>query len=188
MTKSTVHTPFFSVASDASNHGTTKLFPLSLRYWTPELGLKSKILDFYEDSHESAATIHHQITSKLEENGLQLDLISAYTADNASVNYGKNNSVFQKLKADNSGIIKANCMAHIVHNCAKHAGDRLNIDIDSVVSKVFSHFSVSAQRTEELKAVFAFVEEDYHVVLRHVPTRWLSLWPAVVGEEIFGNK
>uniref|UniRef100_A0A3B1JH27 HAT C-terminal dimerisation domain-containing protein n=1 Tax=Astyanax mexicanus TaxID=7994 RepID=A0A3B1JH27_ASTMX len=173
------HTPFFSVASDASNHGTTKLFPLSLRYWTPKLGLKSKILDFYEDSHESAATIHCQITSKLEENGLQLDMISAYTADNASVNYGKNNSVFQKLKADNSGIIKANCVAHIVHNCAKHAGDMLNVDIDSVVNKIFSHFSVSAQRTEELKEVFAFVEEDYHVVRRHVPTRWLSLWPAV---------
>ncbi|KAL6490146.1 hypothetical protein MHYP_G00004910 [Metynnis hypsauchen] len=151
LTSDKVHTPFFSVASDASNHGTTKLFPLSLRYWTPQLGLKSKILDFYEDNHESAASIHCQITSKLEENGLQLDMISAHTAYNANVNYGKNNSVFQKLKADNSGIIKANCMAHICLHSAP----------------------------EELKAVFAFVEEDYHVVRRHVPTRWLSLWPAV---------
>uniref|UniRef100_A0A3B1JNJ2 DUF4371 domain-containing protein n=1 Tax=Astyanax mexicanus TaxID=7994 RepID=A0A3B1JNJ2_ASTMX len=173
------HTPFFSVASDASNHGTTKTLPTVFEILDTKAGLKSKILDFYEDSHESAATIHCQITSKLEENGLQLDMISAYTADNASVNYGKNNSVFQKLKADNSGIIKANCVAHIVHNCAKHAGDMLNVDIDSVVNKIFSHFSVSAQRTEELKEVFAFVEEDYHVVRRHVPTRWLSLWPAV---------
>lgn len=61
-------------------------------------------------------------------------MISAYTADNASVNYGKYNSVFQKLKADNSGIIKANCMAHIVHNGAKDAGDRLDIDIQSLFS------------------------------------------------------
>ena len=64
------HMPFFSVDSDASNHGTTKLFPLSLRYRTPELGLKSKILDFYEDSNESSATIHCQITNKLKENDL----------------------------------------------------------------------------------------------------------------------
>lgn len=173
------HTPFFSVASDASYLGPTKLFPLSLRYWTPELGLKTKILDFYEDSDETSATIHRQITSKLEENGLKLDMISAYTGDNASVNYGKYNSVFQKLKEGNCGIIKANCIADIVHNCAKHAGERLNIDIDSVVYKIFSHFSVSAHRTEALKAVFAFVEEEYHSVQRHVPTRWLSLWPAV---------
>ncbi len=170
---------FFPVASDASNHGTTKLFPLSVRYWTPELGLKSKILDFYEDSDESSATIHHQITNKLKENDLQLDMISAYTADNASVNYGKNNSVYQKLKADNGSIIKANCMVHIVHNCAKYAEDRLDIDIESIVNKIFSHFSASSKRTEELNAVFAFVEEGYQVVLRHIPTRWLSLWPAV---------
>ena len=105
------HTPFFSVASDASNHGTTKLFPLYLRYWTPELGLKSKVLDFYEDSDETSASIHQQITSKLKENGLELDMISAYTADNASVNYGKSNSVYQKLKADNNFIVKVWCSA-----------------------------------------------------------------------------
>lgn len=55
----------------------------------------------------------------------------------------------------------------------------MNIDIDSVVYKIFSHFAVSAHRTEALKAVFAFVEEEYHSVQRHVPTRWLSLRPAV---------
>lgn len=76
-------------------------------------------------------------------------------------------------------IVKANCMAHIVHNTAKHAGDRLDIDIETVVNKIFSHFSSSAKRTEELKAVFSFLEEDYLTVRRHVPTRWLSLWPAV---------
>lgn len=172
-------TPFFSVASDASNHGSAKLFPLAVRYWTPELGLQNKVLDFYEDSEEASASIHKQITNKLRENGLQLDMISAYTADNACVNYGKYNSVYQKLKADNAKIVKANCMAHIVHNCAKYAGDRLDIDIESVVNKIFSHFSSSSKRNEELKKIFAFVEEEYHVLLNHVSTRWLSIWPAV---------
>ena len=87
MCVSTAHTPFFSVASDASNHGTTKLFPLSVRYWTPDLGVQTKVLDFYDDSDETSAAIHNQIVTKLEENGLRLDMISAYSADNASVNY-----------------------------------------------------------------------------------------------------
>ncbi|KAL0192020.1 hypothetical protein M9458_010316, partial [Cirrhinus mrigala] len=141
------HTPFFSVASDASNHGTTKLFPLS--------------------------------TTKLEENGLGLDMISAYSADNASLNYGRYNSVFQKLKENNNCILKANCVANIVHNSAKHAGDRLNIDIENDVNKTFSHFSSSVKRIEELKSIHTFVEIEYQSLLRHVPTRWLSLWPAV---------
>lgn len=173
------HTPFFSVASDSSNHGSTKLFPLAVRYWTPGLGLRNRVLDFYEDSSETSESIHRQITNKLKENGLRLEMISAYTADNASVNYGKYNSVYQKLKADNASIIKANCMAHIVHNCAKYAGDRLDIDIECTTNKIYSHFSSSAKRTEELKSLFEFVDQDYHAVLRYVPTRWLSIWPAV---------
>nr|XP_055037244.1 uncharacterized protein LOC129424964 [Misgurnus anguillicaudatus] len=173
------HTPFFSVASDASSHGTTKLFPLSVRYWTPDLGVQMKVLDFYDDSDETSAAIHNQIVTKLEENGLGLDMISAYSADNASLNYGRYNSVFQKLKENNNCILKANCVAHIIHNSAKHAGDQLNIDIENVVNKTFSHFSSSAKRIEELKSIHSFVEIEYQSLLRHVPTRWLSLWPAV---------
>uniref|UniRef100_A0A9J7YS77 Uncharacterized protein n=1 Tax=Cyprinus carpio carpio TaxID=630221 RepID=A0A9J7YS77_CYPCA len=173
------HTPFFSVASDASNHGSTKLFPLAVRYWTPELGLENRVVDFYEDSAETSESIHRQITNKLKDNGLRLEMISAYTADNASGNYGKFKSFYEKLKADNAGIIKANCMAHVMHNCVKYAGDKLDIDIECTTNKIYSHFSSSAKRTEELKSLFEFVAQDYHAVLRHVPTRWLSIWPAV---------
>ncbi len=49
-------------------------------------------------------------------------MVSEHTAGNATVNYGKNNSVFPKLKAENPFTIKANCMARILHKCAKHAG------------------------------------------------------------------
>ncbi|KAJ7986679.1 hypothetical protein DPEC_G00342400 [Dallia pectoralis] len=155
---SPAHTPFFSVASDASNHGTTKLFPLSVHCWTPDLGVQTKVLDFCDDSDETSAAIHNQIVTKLEENGLGLDMISVFSADNDSLNYGRYNSVFQKLKENNNCILKANCVAHIVHNSAKHAGDQLNIDIENVVNKTFSHFSTSAKRIEELKSIHTFVE------------------------------
>ena len=76
-------------------------------------------LAFYEDSDEASESIHNQITNLLRENGLQISMISAYTDHKASVNYGKYNSVHQKLRAGNAGVVKANCMAHIVHNCDK---------------------------------------------------------------------
>lgn len=108
-------------------------------------------------------------------------MISTDTAHNASVNYGKNNDVFQKLRGHNSGIIKAICMAHIVHNYATHAWDRMDIDSKSVVNKIFKmvFFSAFSKHTGELTEVFAFLEEHYQVLLRHVPISWLTLWPAV---------
>lgn len=79
-----------------------------------------------------------QIANNLKEKGLRMEMISAYTIDNTSVNYGKYKSVYQKMKTNNAGIIKANCIAHVVHNCAKYAGDQLDIDIESTTNKIYS--------------------------------------------------
>lgn len=48
-------------------------------------------------------------------------------------------------------IVKGNCHAHLVHNCVKHGIGLLTYDIENVILKIYSHFSVSACRREELK-------------------------------------
>ena len=45
--------------------------------------------------------------------------------------------------------------------------------------KVFAEFSNAAVRRENLQECFNFHQAEYHAVLRHVPTRWLSLFKAV---------
>ena len=171
--------PFFSIASDASNHGTTKLFPLAVRFYTPEHGVQNKLLDFYDDHKDDSEAIFSQVVSRLQEKNLGLERVSAYSADNASVNYGVHKSVYKKLKDENGAIIKANCAAHILHNCGRHSGDKLKVDVETAITKIYSHFSISAKRVQELKDIFDFVDEQYMTLNRHVPTRWLSLWPAV---------
>jgi hypothetical protein len=47
------------------------------------------------------------------------------------------------------------------------------------VLKVFAEFSNSALRRENLKECFDFCEVEFRDVIRHVPTRWLSLYKAV---------
>lgn len=52
---------FYSVSMDPSNHGAIKMFPLIVRFYTPETNLKTCVLDFYEDSDETASTIYNNI-------------------------------------------------------------------------------------------------------------------------------
>ena len=91
----------------------------------------------------------------------------------------KKHSLYTNVRTLNDGIIKANCSAHIVHNTLKFALGNLNVDIENIVLKIYSHFSMSAKRRETLKEFHIFVETEFHEILRHVPTRWLSLHPCI---------
>lgn len=170
---------YFSVGSDASNVGNVKTYPYSVQYFNVETGISKKLLDFYEDPFESSKDIFGKIKQVTEENDLKLTQLTAYSADNASVNYGVNNSVFQKLRETNNHLIKANCNCHVINNCVKYALKALSVDIESIVIKTFNEFSSSSTKTEKLKECFLFASLEYKNLLRHVPTRWLSLMPAL---------
>jgi hypothetical protein len=146
------------------------MFPVAIKFWTPQDGMHNRVLDFYSDSEESVGTIANQLRSKLEKIDLLIQKVSAFSMDNASVNYGKHLSVFQNLKTVNDGIIVANCPAHILHNAAKKSADKMAVYVEVFVVKIFNHFSSSAKRTAALKLIFAFLDnvEDYSELLRHV--------------------
>ena len=169
----------FSLQTDASNKGNSKMFPLAVQFFTPEKGIVKKLIDFVEDADESAEGIVNSIQSSLDKMGLTLDHVSAFSADNANVNYGILNSVFTKLKQSNSEILRGNCHAHVVHNTVKHALDKLSVDVENIVLKVYGHFSISAKRRETLKEFCEFLNVEFHDILRHVVTRWLSLNPVI---------
>lgn len=170
---------YFSVGIDASNKGNIKMFPVVVQYFHKECGIKQGLLDFYRDPQEKSSDIKEQLCRVLLENNLDINNVSSFAADNASVNYGINNSVYQKLQIDNDKILKANCKCHILHNCTKFALKGIKFDVEALVLKVYSEFSAYAKRTESLKNFHAFLNTEYREILRHVPTRWLSLLPAI---------
>lgn len=151
----------FSVATDASNKGNRKFFPVVIQYFSPRNGISHKVLDFYVDSFEDSRSIMEKLCQVLEKAQLPWNRVTAYGADNASVNYGVNNSVYQKLKAEvNNDIIAAHCNDHILHNCAKNALKVMPVDVEIIVMKVFAEFSCSAKKREELKECFDFFESE----------------------------
>lgn len=181
--KSLVHallcSGFFSISNDASNIGNIKTFPYAVQYFNETNGIEKKILEFYEDPAEGSKDIFKKLMEITKNNNLEMSQVTAYSADNASVNYGMHNSVFQKLKLENERIVKANCNCHVINNCVKNALNTLSCDIENIVIKSFNEFSTSAKKTEKLKQCFDFADIEYKSLLRHVPTRWLSLLPTI---------
>jgi hypothetical protein len=66
-----------------------------------------------------------------------------------------------------------------LHNTAKHDLLKLPLDVENLISKVYNHFCISAKRLKELKSCYEFTENEYSKILKHVFTRWLSLFAAI---------
>lgn len=176
-----LHSPdtYFCLQTDASNKKNIKLFPLVVQYFDAENGIQNKLLDFYENPDESADGMFQAINQSLADHNLSFDRVSGLSADNTNANYGIHHSLYKNIEKVAPHLVKGNCHAHIVHNTVKHAMGWLKCDIENLILKIYSHFSVSACRREELKCFVAAVEGEWHELKRHVGTRWLSLLPCV---------
>lgn len=170
---------FFSIATDSSNKGNRKFHPVCVQYFTKEKGICRKLLDFIEAPHETSDSIVSCIKASLTIHNLSLNNVSAFSADNTNANMGKTRSAFTLLRDENPRMLKAGCLCHVINNAFRHAMDKLDVDVESTVLRIFSHFSSSAVRRDNLKDFFEFVDIEYKELLRHVPTRWLSLAPAI---------
>lgn len=125
--------PFISVATDASNYGALKLFPLLVQYFDWNKGVQTKLVNLDSLTNETSDTIVDYIRYSLAKLGI-LDKVVSFASDNTNTNFGGVNrrgteNVYFKLKTLlNRELIGAGCPVHIVHNAAQHAFDRLPVD------------------------------------------------------------
>lgn len=107
-----------------SNKGNIKFFPVAIRFFNNKIGTCTRILDFYENSDETSLSISSCLIECLEKHNVNSKKLVSYGADNCSVNYGKNKSVFTHLR-DNFNF------PHLIpgHNTAKFGLQKLTYDV-----------------------------------------------------------
>ncbi|XP_028158533.1 uncharacterized protein LOC114351490 [Ostrinia furnacalis] len=175
---------FFGCSTNASNHNAEKIFPIIIPFFDRKTGIQSKLIELSALANETSMTIANHLLTTLQKYNLKQKCVS-FTGDNANVNFGGaarnvGNNVITHLNnnADHE-IVGVGCPAHILHNAIRHATDLLDFDVESLVMKIFNHFSVCTVRTENLKELCNYVEINYEKLLCHSKTRWLSLFPAI---------
>ena len=107
-----------------------------------------------------------------------------FTRDNCNAIFGRlrrneqGNNVFAKSKKMlNPSLIGIGCSAHVLNNCIHHVTERMNIDIENNINKIYQYFAIYTVRTEQLKEYCEFANCEYKRLLSHSKTRWLSLFP-----------
>lgn len=175
---------YVSVATDGSNHGANKLFPIVIQFFKFDKGIKSYLLDIVSVSNEKATTISEILCDTLRKFNISQKVI-AFSGDNCNTNFGGikrkgENNVYSILKTTiNPHLIGVGCPAHLLNNAVHHGMGQIPVDIESMVLKIYNYFSIYTVRTENLKEMCDFVEVEYEQLLYHSKTRWLSLFPAI---------
>lgn len=174
------------IACDASNHKSTKLLPILVRYFKIDtFEVKTCILNIHSLPNETAETVTSVISKDINSYGLNKKVVG-FLADNANVNFGsiarqtEKNVHAMLCKTMKRNILPIGCAAHIFHNALGIATNKeLPIDIENIIVKIYFHFSIYTVRTEKLKDFCEFVNVQYKTLLSHTKTRWLSLSPGV---------
>jgi hypothetical protein len=175
---------FVCLSLDTSGHGSDKILPVLIRYFTPKQGTCVKVLSIESIPGETSEILFKSLSSKVNEFKLHNKVI-AVCADNTNTNFGGvnrqgKNNLYQKVKDNiNAKAIGIGCAAHIVHNAAQSAADSLPIDVETIVLKVCNHFKIYTVRTELLKEFCEFNDIEYKRLLSTSNTRWLSLAAAL---------
>lgn len=176
--------PFICISTDASNHKDLKIFPMLVRYFHPTTGINVKILDLVNLPGETAVIIYDSLMQILEKHNLK-EKVVGFCADNANTNFGGVQregqcNVFRKLEEGlGRQLVGVGCAAHIAHNAIQTAADLLPVDVEHIVTKIYSYFYIYTVRVENLKDFCEEAEMQYKRMLGYSKTRWLALSPAV---------
>lgn len=178
--------PYCGIASDGSNHGAVKIFPIVIQYFDwKKGGVQSTLIEIKDTPDETADTIATYLIETLRKHNLSEKCI-AFTGD-CNTNFrgirrhegGSNVYANLKRLLQNRTMIGVGCPAHILNNCVHHGADTIDLDIENVMFKIYQYFHIYTVRTEHLKEYCEFVDIEYRKLLSHSKTRWLSLFPGI---------
>ncbi|KAK0151138.1 Protein FAM200B [Merluccius polli] len=173
--------PFTLITDGSNDTGLQKMNPLTVRIFDTNK-VVHRFLDMCTTSGQHCGTaevIYKKINDTLQENNIPWRNCVGLSIDNAPVNTGAKNSIAARMLRENGSICIHGCPCHIIHNTAKHAGQKFmeitGFDPEDLTVDVGYWFKGSTNRKGYLAEFCDFHGTEYLEILLHISVRWLSL-------------
>ncbi|KAJ8028967.1 hypothetical protein HOLleu_28235 [Holothuria leucospilota] len=165
---------WYSLATDGSSDEEDKFFPVLLTHWN-QGEVVTSFLDMPVANNADARNIFQAVSDSLSAKNIGFDSCVAFASDNASVMIAKDKGVLTLLKKENPSVYGMGCPCHLSHLAAKRGAKELHFSPEVFVLDLYYHFDRSTKRKQQLRDEMGFNDQETMKVLKHVPTRWLSL-------------
>ena len=165
----------FSILMDESNDATNKSCIILVRTLNEKVDVRTRFLDMPVETG-TASNLFVAVQKSLADKGLDFSTAIAFMSDNTNAMKGMCSGMQKLVKDINPHIHDVGCICHLADLVVKAGMKGLPIDIDQLFIDVFYHFYYSSKRTQEFEDNWRdmFTTEP-DVILKHCPTRWLSL-------------
>lgn len=171
---------FVTFSTDASNHKEIKMFPIVIRYFLPNEGVKIRLIELSSLPGETGKQIYDMLHAAWMKWNVRGKTIS-FCADNAPANFGHIGTngelnVFTRMQREfNNNLIGIGCLAHILHNTPRNAcSSNIPYDFNQILSLIYKQFKSSTKQTEQLKTFCEQMDVEYKKVKSCVNTRFVA--------------
>ena len=167
----------FSIMMDESNDKTNKSCIILVRVLDSEKGVVStRFLDMPVVNIGTAKNLFDALKLSLTNKGLDFSKALSFMSDNANVMKGVRSGVQKLIKNEHPNLYDVGCICHLADLTVKAGMKTLPLDIDQLFIDTFYFFYHSSKRTQEFVDLWcSLFTSEPEVILKHCPTRWLSL-------------
>lgn len=124
-----------------------------------------------------AETVYKEIINWLGSVGVNVDKVSGFGSDGASVMAGRKAGVGVKLKADNPRIIHIWCAAHRLALVSYWAAKRVSYlqNVQETLVNIYNFYEFSAPRYNKIRELKKIMGDQVKRFKKPTQVRWLSL-------------